>query len=177
MFFYILLSEIIKNIIIQQIIEDLYMLKKSFTLLTTLILFNISSTCAQQGYPAEQGYQAIPHNEHHSAITEKAREADLRRLNVLEQEERDEHFLTNLALAGVATGVIMTFLAWNKNYSSTTIGAGLTFTGVSGAGGYVAKKDSKYRAKERKKERSEIQKRLNNFDHHHNNFGHHHNHH
>ncbi len=166
MFFYILLSEIIKNIIIQQIIEDLYMLKKSFTLLTTLILFNISMTCAQQDYPAEKGHQVITHHEHHSTITEKAREADLRRLNVLEQDERNAQDCTKLAVAGVAIGTIITFVTWYDRCPTLATGASLTFTGLFAAGGYIARQDEKYRAKERKKERSEIQKRLNNPAHH-----------
>lgn len=88
----------------------------------------------------------------------------MRRLETLEQEEKDGYSHTNLAWQGVVAGLIIGAAGlYGKSWKVAATGAALG--GGSAIGGIIARPGENHRAKERREERDTIQKRLN--PHHH----------
>ena len=106
-------------------------------------------------YPAQQGYQVF------DPITQKARELDIKRLEELDQEEKDAYSHTNLAWAGVVTGVaLMTAGTIVNKHNFKLLGSGLILASASGEAGYIAQQNESKRAESRRNEREVIHARL-----------------
>jgi hypothetical protein len=135
---------------------------------------------ANSGYPAQQGYQANSHDSHHhhhkphhggghrhsndnDSISDQA---DKKRLAVLDKEDDEGYFYTNLSKAGLAAGTVITVggiacKSWEAGV------AGVLVFGASGISGYVIGPREDARAHERNKEREKILERRAKRSHHH----------
>ena len=123
-----------------------------YALITSANLMN-----ADYGYPAEQGCLADRKGYHHKHHHEDkiSDEADQHRLAVLDKEEADASFYTNLARGGMATGAVLVLvgtLSMDKNLKTAGAGAAIFTIAAISAYGIGNRDDGRaiLRAKERK---------------------------
>jgi hypothetical protein len=125
---------------------------------------------AERGFPATSGYQADHHHRHHRHGNDNdsiSDEADKKRLAILDKEDEEGPFYTNLAKGGLVAGTLIavggvTYKSWEDGVD------GVVVFGASGICGYVIGAREDVRTHERNKEREKILERRAKRSHHHN---------